>query len=243
MGKEIPITIQMLQSVDPTLARSLLKVQECKLGEDPSSSIESLALDFTIPGYDIELRPNGQNTPVTFENVDEYITETLRAILQTRIQTQVKAFRTGFSKVFSISDMSMFSVEELGMLFGNAEEDWSVETLSEAMKADHGFTMDSQPVRDLISIMNEYDKPARRRFLQFITGSPRLPIGGFRGLNPALTVVRKPHEPPLSANDYLPSVMTCVNYLKLPSYSTREIMKLKIKLAVDEGIHSGFHLS
>jgi E3 ubiquitin-protein ligase TRIP12 len=129
------------------------------------------------------------------------------------------------------------------------------------MKADHGFTMDSQPVRDLISIMNEYDKPAKRRFLQFITGSPRLPIGGkhfdlsfphrlsyevskgFRGLTPALTVVRKPNEPPLTPDDYLPSVMTCVNYLKLPRYSNKDVMKQKIKVAVDEGIHSGFHLS
>jgi E3 ubiquitin-protein ligase TRIP12 len=55
--------------------------------------------------------------------------------------------------------------------------------------------------------------------------------------------VRKPHEAPLTANDYLPSVMTCVNYLKLPGYTTRDIMKEKIKVAVDEGIHSGFHLS
>ena len=50
--------------------------------------------------------------------------------------------------------------------------------LGEAIKADHGFTMDSQAVRDLIAIVSEYDEQSRRRFLQFITGSPRLPIGG-----------------------------------------------------------------
>jgi len=42
-----------------------------------------------------------------------------------------------------------------------------------------------------------------------ITGAPKLPIGGFRGLTPPFTVVRKPHEPPFKADDYLPSVMTC----------------------------------
>lgn len=42
-----------------------------------------------------------------------------------------------------------------------------------------------------------------------ITGAPKLPIGGFRGLNPPFTVVRKPHEAPYKADDYLPSVMTC----------------------------------
>ena len=65
---------------------------------------------------------------------------------------------------------------------------------------------------------------------------------GFRGLNPPLTVVRKPHEAPLIADDYLPSVMTCVNYLKLPEYSSKAIMREKLRTAMKEGVGS-FHLS
>ena len=65
---------------------------------------------------------------------------------------------------------------------------------------------------------------------------------GFRGLNPPLTVVRKPHEAPLTADDYLPSVMTCVNYLKLPQYSSKDVMRQKLEVAMKEGVGS-FHLS
>lgn len=65
---------------------------------------------------------------------------------------------------------------------------------------------------------------------------------GFRGLNPPLTVVRKPHEAPLSPDDYLPSVMTCVNYLKLPAYSSKEVLAAKLSTAMKEGGGS-FHLS
>jgi E3 ubiquitin-protein ligase TRIP12 len=65
---------------------------------------------------------------------------------------------------------------------------------------------------------------------------------GFRGLNPPLTVVRKPHEAPLKADDYLPSVMTCVNYLKLPEYSSKAVMVEKLQVAMKEGVGS-FHLS
>lgn len=50
--------------------------------------------------------------------------------------------------------------------------------LTEAMKADHGFNVESPAIRDLVGIMSDYDGPARRNFLQFITGSPKLPIGG-----------------------------------------------------------------
>lgn len=65
---------------------------------------------------------------------------------------------------------------------------------------------------------------------------------GFKALNPQLTIVRKGVDPPLNPDDFLPSVMTCVNYLKLPDYSTVDIMKERLRFALQEGKHS-FHLS
>jgi len=158
------------------------------------------------------------------------------------VRIPVTAFREGFSRVFPIWDLQTFSTDEMFTIFGNPDEDWSFETLSDAVKADHGFNTDSRSFRDLVSVMTSYDQSTRRDFLQFITGSPKLPIGGFRGLNPPLTVVRKPHEAPLSPDDYLPSVMTCVNYLKLPAYSSKEVLADKLLTAMREGGGS-FHLS
>jgi hypothetical protein len=65
---------------------------------------------------------------------------------------------------------------------------------------------------------------------------------GFKSLSPPLTVVRKTLEPNMNPDDFLPSVMTCVNYLKLPDYSSLEVMRDKLGLAAREGQHS-FHLS
>lgn len=56
------------------------------------------------------------------------------------------------------------------------------------------------------------------------------------------TVVCKPSEPPYTSDDYLPSVMTCANYLKMPDYSSLEVMKMKVGLAIREG-QGAFHLS
>lgn len=50
--------------------------------------------------------------------------------------------------------------------------------LLDSIKADHGFNMDSKSVRNLLQIMSELSLPERRDFLQFVTGSPKLPIGG-----------------------------------------------------------------
>ncbi|KAG1723840.1 uncharacterized protein EDB91DRAFT_1340148 [Suillus paluster] len=254
LGEEVPLTIESLKLVDNELASSLSKLQSYASMKGQSEklfrkvalmdivNVEELALDFTVPGYDIELRPGGRNIPVTSENAEEYIHEVLDAIIGAGVQPQARAFREGFSKVFPISDLQAFSADELVMLFGNSDEDWGAETLNEAIKADHGFHSESRAIRELIGIMSEFDACARRDFLQFITGSPKLPIGGFRGLNPPLTVVRKPHEPPLIADDYLPSVMTCVNYLKLPEYSSKVVMREKLRIAMKEGVGS-FHLS
>ncbi|KAF7309974.1 Ubiquitin-protein ligase [Mycena indigotica] len=258
LGEEVPLTIATLKMVDVSMAKSLETIQGIVSAQVQADSetdkvkrktalienvnIDDLGLDFTLPGYDIELRPGGHNIAVTTDNVDEYIHDVLNAIVGTGAQLQAKAFREGFSKVFPISDLQAFSADELVLLFGNSEEDWTVETLNEAIKADHGFNGESRAIRDLVEILSEYDASSRRNYLQFVTGSPKLPIGGFRGLNPPLTVVRKPHEAPLTADDYLPSVMTCVNYLKLPEYSSKNVMREKLKVAVQEGMGS-FHLS
>ena len=86
------------------------------------------------------------------------------------------------------------------------------------------------------------DPVEKRLFLRFATGSPKLPVDGLRGLNPPLTVVLKPPEQGWTADDYLPSVMTCTNYLKLPNYSTKDVMRTKLVMAIKEG-HISFHLS
>jgi hypothetical protein len=50
--------------------------------------------------------------------------------------------------------------------------------LMDSIKADHGFNMDSKSVRNLLQAMSEFNAQERRDFLQFVTGSPKLPIGG-----------------------------------------------------------------
>lgn len=38
--------------------------------------------------------------------------------------------------------------------------------------------MDSKSVKNLLHTMSDFDAAQRRDFLQFTTGSPKLPIGG-----------------------------------------------------------------
>lgn len=52
------------------------------------------------------------------------------------VKPQVDAFRAGFSTIFPVSDLRAFSPDELVILFGSAEEDWSSETLNDVRSHD-----------------------------------------------------------------------------------------------------------
>lgn len=232
-------TVAALTRVDPHLAKSLRYI-ESKAND--AAGLAELGLDMTYPGSSIELVPNGADVDVTPDNVADYLDKVLDLTLGSGIAKQLDAFEAGFSSVFPYAALRAFSPEELTMVFGRAAEDWSARTLSEAIHADHGFNASSATIRSLIDVLSAFDQNQRREFLQFVTGSPRLPIGGFKNLTPHFTIVCKPHEAPLTADDYLPSVMTCVNYLKLPDYSTADVLRTKLLVAIREGSGS-FHLS
>ncbi|VDM44659.1 unnamed protein product [Toxocara canis] len=85
-----------------------------------------------------------------------------------------------------------------------------------------------------------YGNGQQRKFLQYVTGSSRLPVGGFRSLNPPLTVVRKCQSYGNVDVD-LPSAMTCFNYLKIPPCSTYDVFEQKFEVAL-RFIYS-FHLT
>ncbi|KAK0708148.1 hypothetical protein B0H67DRAFT_494491 [Lasiosphaeris hirsuta] len=254
-----------IKSVDPVIARSLMTIKKFALAkkeidEDPARSaaqkvadtediivdkikIDDLYLDFTLPGYpEIELIPNGSQTRLTIDNVDLYLEKVIDMTLGSGVRRQVDAFQAGFSQVFPYSALSAFTPDELCSLFGRVDEDWSLETLMDSVKADHGYNMDSKSVKNLLQTMSELTPPERRDFLQFTTGSPKLPIGGFRSLTPMFTVVCKPSEAPYASDDYLPSVMTCVNYLKLPDYTDIGVLRNRLFTAIREG-QGAFHLS
>lgn len=55
---------------------------------------------------------------------------------------------------------------------------WEVQSLLDAWKPDHGFTLESKAIRNLAEILSTYSKEEQRLFLQFVSGSPRLPVGG-----------------------------------------------------------------
>ena len=105
------------------------KVRAIQGIEVQGARIEDLMLDFTLPGYSsIDLITHGSSTQVTIDNVKHYIDRIMDLTLGTGVQRQIEAFQEGFSQVFSYSSLRAFTPNELVMLFGRVEEDWTIES-------------------------------------------------------------------------------------------------------------------
>ncbi|CAF0743765.1 unnamed protein product [Brachionus calyciflorus] len=207
--------------------------------------VADLEIDFTLPGHcNFELIKGGKDKLVTLENLDEYLRLIIEWTLFKGVQTQMESFKEGFESILPLSCLKQFYPEEMDRFFcGSGYKKWDAKSLVECTRCDHGYTHESKAVKFLFDVMCEFDSEEQRMFLQFVTGSPRLPIGGLSSLVPALTIVRKAMDSTnANADNYLPSVMTCVNYLKLPEYSSVNILKEKLFKAMKDGQLS-FHLS
>lgn len=199
-------------------------------------------LTFTLPGYyNIELKTSGVNILVTSENTKEFID--LASELSLNAILQAKALRKGLETILSTESLSvLFSSEIEEALCGEQTSNWELNTLKQVILPSHGYTLNSKTFTNLLVAMNKFDSEQKKCFLEFVTGFPRLPLGGFEKLQPKISVVKKDCDSDSDVDKSLPSVMTCQNYLKIPDYSSYQVLETNLLYAIQEG-RQAFHLS
>nr|XP_055028637.1 E3 ubiquitin-protein ligase HECTD1 isoform X7 [Misgurnus anguillicaudatus] len=214
------------------------------MGSGPPLSVEDLGLNFQfcpsskVHGFStVDLKSNGDDEMVSMDNAEEYVELMFDFCMHTGIQKQMEAFREGFNRVFPMEKLSSFSHKEVQMILcGNQSPSWTAEDIINYTEPKLGFTRDSPGFIRFVRVLCGMSSDERKAFLQFTTGCSTLPPGGLANLHPRLTIVRK-----VDATDAsYPSVNTCVHYLKLPEYSSEEIMRERLLAATME---KGFHLN
>jgi len=202
-------------------------------------SISDMYLTFSLGG--IELKEKGESIDLTIDNLEEFIELTAQLYLSKGIESQIKAFKEGFEYFLPIDNVKLFSPEELDLLICGTPEDiisWTPNEIIENSKFEGGYSSSSKTVIYLANVLVSFNIEQRRRFLQFLTGCPRLPVGGIKSLRPKLTIQLRKNVSELPDN-CLPSVNTCFLFLKLPEYSSEEILRDKLIMAMENG-HSTF---
>lgn len=229
LGKKL--TMKDIESIDPEFYNSLVWIKENNIEECDLELFFSV--DFEILGQiqSHELKPGGGKIQVTEENKDEY----LRLMTDWRFsrgqEEQTKGFLDGFNEVLPLEWLHYFDERELElMLCGMQEidiEDWQRNTIY------RHYTRNSKQIIWFWQFVREMDNEKRARLLQFVTGTCRVPVGGFAELmgsnGPQRFCIEK-----VGKDTWLPRSHTCFNRLDLPPYKSYEQLVEKLTYAIEE---------
>eukprot|EP00930_Biecheleria_cincta_P038210 TRINITY_DN26257_c0_g1_i1.p1 TRINITY_DN26257_c0_g1~~TRINITY_DN26257_c0_g1_i1.p1 ORF type:complete len:2387 (-),score=590.65 TRINITY_DN26257_c0_g1_i1:69-7061(-) len=184
----------------------------------------------------VDLKPNGRRLPVTNENKHEYIQLMSEHKMTNSVVQQIEAFLKGLHEIVPAQLLSLFDNNELELLISGLP-DIDIEDLKQNTEY-HNYTPQSEQVQWFWKVLSEFTQEQRAWFLQFATGTSRVPVEGFKGL----VGMRGPQKFSLHrayGADRLPSAHTCFNQVDLPEYTSEELLREKLLQAVSEG-HEGF---
>ena len=128
----------------------------------------------------VDLKPNGRNIPVTNENKVEYVELKTEWRIQRRVQDQFNAYMAGFNEFVPQDLITVFDERELELLVGGIAEidmdDWKKYT-------DYrGYTENDEVVQWFWKCVRSWEGEKKTRLLQFVTGTSRIPVNGFKDL-------------------------------------------------------------
>ncbi|CAD2088837.1 E3 ubiquitin-protein ligase, putative [Plasmodium vinckei brucechwatti] len=220
------------ESVDPEFYKSLIQISQYKL-EDLNLEINfSTEIDEFGKTKIIDLIPNGRNIPVTDENKHKYIELLCELKVTNSIKEQLEAFMDGFKELIQPKLISIFDDKELELLISGIPT-IDLNDLKENVEY-HNYTPNSIQIIWLWEVLEEFDENKKASFLQFVTGTSRVPLGGFKNLmgmrGEQKMIIYKAY-----GEDRLPTAHTCFNQLDLPEYSSKECLRSKLIRAIMEG--------
>jgi len=173
-----------------------------------------------------DLKPSGNDIPVTKENRQEFVKLYADYLLNRSVEQQFHAFRRGFCMVCTSESLLswLFRPDEIEQLVCGSKC-FDFQTLERSTNYDNGYTEDHTTIKNFWEIIHEMSDEQKRLFLRFVTGSDRIPIGGMSKLK--FAIARNGAD-----SDKLPTAHTCFNVLLLPDYRSKEKLKERLLKAI-----------
>lgn len=222
--------------------------------------------DPSNPGGCLLMHPDGHNLILSGDNASHYLVSVVEGVLFWGVSRQIDAFINGFRDVLPVGALQVLSTAELTRVLCGVEGSeeggsmWSLDDISSILIADHGYAKDSPQVLWLKELLVEtLSRKQQKMFLEFLTGCPRLPVGGLKSLG-NITIVKKSVVGTTSAAEPAPSssspsagrtqvvddnvlisVNTCFHYLKVPPYTSKTILHQRLLQSMEGS--AGFDLS
>uniref|UniRef100_A0A8C7KRK2 HECT-type E3 ubiquitin transferase n=1 Tax=Oncorhynchus kisutch TaxID=8019 RepID=A0A8C7KRK2_ONCKI len=226
-----PLALKDLESIDTEFYNSLIWIKDNNLEECGLEMFFSVDKEILGEVTTHELKPDGGNVLVTEENKEEYIRLVAEWRLSRGVEEQTQAFFEGFNEVLPQQYLQYFDAKELEVMLCGMQEidlvDWQRHTIY------RHYARSSKQILWFWQFVKEMDNEKRMRLLQFVTGTCRLPMGGFADLmgsnGPQKFCIEK-----VGKENWLPRSHTCFNRLDLPPYKSYEQLKEKLMFAIEE---------
>ena len=185
----------------------------------------------------VDLIENGRNIDVTEANKFDYVQRLCSSKLYDTIKPQIDALLKGFYDIIPQKLISIFNHRELELVISGMPtidiKDWKNNTIYE------NYNEESDVVKYFWEIIESFDNDERAEFLQFVTGSSKVPLEGFSALQGIGGINKFKISKVFDKNyDRLPTAHTCTNQLDLPEYPNKEILYERLILAIKEGKNS-----
>ncbi|XP_060561739.1 NEDD4-like E3 ubiquitin-protein ligase WWP1 [Ruditapes philippinarum] len=225
------LILKDLESIDTEFYNSLNWIKDNDIEE---CGLElTFSADFEVLGKisQHELKEGGADINVTNENKEEYINLMTNWRFTRGVEEQTKAFLDGFSEVVPLQWLQYFDEREIELMLCGMQEvdvdDWERNTIY------RHYQRNSKQVVWFWKMVRELENEKRTRLLQFVTGTCRLPVGGFAELmgsnGPQRFCIEK-----VGKETWLPRSHTCFNRIDLPPYRSYEQLCEKLTLAIEE---------
>ncbi|XP_074537442.1 itchy E3 ubiquitin protein ligase b isoform X1 [Halichoeres trimaculatus] len=226
-----PLALKDLESVDPEFYNSLIWIKDNDIEECGLEMFFSVDKEILGEISTHELKPGGGDIQVTEENKEEYIRLVAEWRLSRGVEEQTQAFFEGFNEVLPQQYLQYFDAKELEVMLCGMQEidlaDWQRNTIY------RHYARSSKQILWFWQFVKEMDNEKRMRLLQFVSGTCRLPVGGFADLmgsnGPQKFCIEK-----VGKENWLPRSHTCFNRLDLPPYKSYEQLKEKLMFAIEE---------
>uniref|UniRef100_A0AAX7UZX8 E3 ubiquitin-protein ligase n=1 Tax=Astatotilapia calliptera TaxID=8154 RepID=A0AAX7UZX8_ASTCA len=226
-----PLTLHDLESIDPEFYNSLMWIKDNNIEECGLEMFFSVDKEILGEISTHELKPGGGDIQVTEENKEEYIRLVAEWRLSRGVEEQTQAFFEGFNEVLPQQYLQYFDAKELEVMLCGMQEidlvDWQRNTIY------RHYARSSKQIVWFWQLVKEMDNEKRMRLLQFVTGTCRLPVGGFNDLMGSNGAQKFCIEK-VGKENWLPRSHTCFNRLDLPPYKSYEQLKEKLMFAIEE---------
>ncbi|KAI9218847.1 hypothetical protein BC828DRAFT_350006, partial [Blastocladiella britannica] len=221
----------------PDLGRGLQQLLDWDEAEGDVEDVFCRSFEISVEVFGqvrtVELVKGGSERPVTNLNRQEYVDLYVDYVTKKGIDRQFRALRRGFLHVCGGYALSMCRPEELELLMCGVECDMDLHPLEKACGYDDGYHPAHQTIRDFWAIVHALGIPQKKRLLEFVTASDRVPLKGLA----SLTFVIQRNGPD---SDRLPTALTCFGRLLLPEYAGKDKLKFHLLTAIENA--KGFGL-